>query len=248
MLLVHRVEPESFGAQMAGLHALGFHAIPLDLYVRFMRGERVRLPSRPVLLTFDDAYVSALVDADPVLARYGWSAALYVPTGAVGRPGHLTWAQLEQMQASGRWQIDEHAGNGHHLVQTNAAGRRAPFYADELWTNRGRESFAHYRRRVGGDIELGARLLAAHLRRATETFAVPFGNYGQWGTNDPRIEPWLSRFLARRFAVVFVQGDTFTTPGQRFADRIAVPSRWTAQTLESRLRRGLDALTMRTRG
>ncbi len=123
VLLYHRLRPQSgFDAQMRRLHDLGFEAITLDQYIRFVRGKAVGLPPRPVLLTFDDGYPSAWKKADPVLARYGWSAVMYVPTGYVGHPGFLSWEELRQMRSSGRWQIDEHAGNGHVLITADAAG------------------------------------------------------------------------------------------------------------------------------
>ena len=209
-----------------------------------MRGEKIVLPLRPILITFDDGYVSSWRNADRPLARYGWSAAMYMPTGVVGKYGRLTWQQLRQMDASGRWHVDEHAGEGHVLVAVDAAGRHGPFYANELWIDGRRESFAHYKRRVAGDIENGGALLARHLPgNSHDTFAVPYGNYGQRGSNDPRIEPWLAAYLQARFAVSFVQHDhSFTSPGQGIANRIAVGSRCSPQTLEMRLLRGLEQL------
>lgn len=254
VLLYHRlvpsnagysVAPASFHAQMRRLHDLGFEAITLDQYARFVRGEVVDLPRRPVLVTFDDGYVSAWENADPVLARYGWTAVMYVPTGAVGHPGHLTWEELRQMKSSGRWQIDEHAGDGHVLITVDAAGRRLPFYASVLKTDGGQESFARYKQRVSSDIERGSAMLAQNLPGWTPrvSFAVPFNNYGQNGSNDPRIERWLSGYLKTRVAVIFVQrDDTFTTPGPGFANRITVSSHWDADTLETHLLRGLDRL------
>jgi hypothetical protein len=251
VLLYHRliarddgysVAPAAFAAQMQRLHVLGFEAITLDRYVRFMRGEKVDLPPRPILITFDDAYVSAWQTADPVLARYGWNAAMYVPTGFVGRPGYLTWQQLQQMQASVRWQIDEHAGDGHVLVTIDSAGLQRPSYANELWANGRRESFTHYTRRVSNDIEHGAAMLAHFLPGWSShgTFAVPYNNYGDNGANDRRIEPWLSAYLKTHFAVTFVQkDDSFTTPELGFANRIAVSSNWNADTLEMHLLSGL---------
>ena len=246
VLLYHRVVQASFDAQMHRLHQLGFEAITLDRYVRFMRGEKVDLPQRPILITFDDAYTSSLETADPVLARYGWSAGMYVPTGFVNRPGHLTWQQLQQMQASGRWQIDEHAGDGHVIITVNAAGTQGPFYANEVWANGKRESFVEYTRRVRNDIEHGTAMLAHFLPGWSShgTFAVPYNNYGQNGSNDPLIEPWLASYLKTHFAVTFVQkDDSFTTPGPGFANRIAVSSDWGADTLETNLLRGLDRRT-----
>lgn len=255
VLLYHRlsrstdgygVAPADFAAEMSRLHDLGFHAISLGEYVRFIRGDAVELPPRPILITFDDGFRSSYEVADPILTAYGWHAAIYIPTGAVGTPGRLTWGELRQLQASGRWQIDEHAGDGHVLVTTNAAGRRLPYYANEVWANGKLESFAHYKERVSRDIRLGQTLLARNIPGWTSsgTFAVPFNNYGQNGSNDPRIEPWLSSYLKARFAAIFIQGgDSFTTPGPGFQNRIHVPGSWDADALESHLLAGARLLT-----
>jgi peptidoglycan/xylan/chitin deacetylase (PgdA/CDA1 family) len=183
VLLYHRltpsingygVAPADFAAQMQRLHDLGFQAISLEQYVRFVRGEPVDLPQRPMLITFDDGYISSYEVADPILGRYGWNATIYIPTSAIGTPGRLTWAQLGQMYASGRWQIDEHAGAGHVLVTASAAGRRLPFYASEIWANGKQESFDHYKERVSHDIQLGLTTLADNIPgwRSSGTFAV----------------------------------------------------------------------------
>jgi hypothetical protein len=198
-----------------------------------------------ILITFDDGYISSFEVADPLLARYGWHATIYVITAVVGHPGRLSWSQLQQMQASGRWDIDEHAGDGHVLVTIDAAGRRLPFYANVIWADGRQESFAHYRQRVSRDIELGLATLARNISgwASHGTFAVPFNNYGQNGSNDPRIEPWMSSYLRARFSVIFVQhDDSFGTPGPGFENRVHVPGTWTADTLETHLRLGAGQL------
>ena len=233
--------PADFAAQMQRLHDLGFQAISLDQYVRFIHGKPVDLPPRPILITFDDGYVSSFTVADPILARYGWNAAIYVITGTTGTPGRLSWSQLRHMQATGRWQIDEHAAYGHVDVTVDAAGDQGAFYANEIWANGAKETFHHYKRRVSRDIELGQRMLARNIPDWTShgTFAVPFNNYGQHGSNDPRIAPWLGRFLKARFAAVFLQaGDGFSTPGRGLQNRIFVPGGWDASMLEGGLLAG----------
>jgi peptidoglycan/xylan/chitin deacetylase (PgdA/CDA1 family) len=242
----HGVAPADFAAQMQMLHEQGFHAISLDQYERFIRGNPVDLPPRPILITFDDGFISSFEVADPILARYGWSAAIYVITGAVGTPGKLTWAQLRDMQATGHWQIDEHAGYGHVNVAVDSAGGRGAFYANEIWANGAKESFSHYKHRVSHDIELGRTMLKRNIPGWSShgTFAVPFGNYGQRGSNDPRIEPWLRRFLGASFAAVFIQhGDDFSSPGPGLQNRIAVSGGWDASSLDAHLLAGRATLT-----
>jgi len=257
VLLYHRLAPSSngygvapadFAAQMQRLHDLGFQAISLDQYVRFIRGKPVDLPPRPILITFDDGFASSFTVADPILTRYGWNATAYIITGAIGTPGRLSWAQLRHMQATGRWQIDEHAGYGHVDVTVDSAGDQGAFYANEVWANGAKESFRHYKRRVSRDIELGQRMLARNIAGWTShgTFAVPFNNYGQHGSNDPRIAPWLSRFLKARFAAIFLQkGDGFSTPGPGLQNRIFVPGGWDASRLEGHLLTGRADLAAR---
>ena len=254
VLLYHRlgpgtssysVAPADFEAEMQRLHDLGFHAISLDEYVRYIRGQAVDLPTNPILLTFDDGYASSFDVADPLLAEYGWNAAIYIITASVGRPGRLTWAQLRQLQASGRWQIDEHAGDGHVLITADAAGRQLPFYSSEIWADGRQETFDHYKQRASHDIELGRSTLARDIPgwASGGTFAVPFNNFGQNGTNDPRIEPWLAGYLKARFSAIFVQrDDSFTTQGPGFKNRIFVPGSWNADTLEAHLSDGLRLL------
>lgn len=58
------VAPTDFEAQMFRLRQLGFTAITLETYVRFMRDERVDLPRRPILITLDDGYISSWENAD----------------------------------------------------------------------------------------------------------------------------------------------------------------------------------------
>jgi hypothetical protein len=245
----YSVAPATFDAQLQRLHQLGFEAITLDRYVAFMRGSKVELPRRPILITFDDGLRSSWTGADQVLARYDFSAAMYLPTGLVGRPGHLTWDELRQMQSSGRWQIDEHAGDGHVLITVDARGRQGPFYANELWANGNRESFANYKRRVAEDIERGQSQLAHELPgKSHHTFAVPFNNYGQFESNDKRIEPWFTSYLKARFTVAFVQRDySFTRPRQRFANRIVMASRSSPDTLELHLLKGVEQLNRTAR-
>jgi biofilm PGA synthesis lipoprotein PgaB len=255
VLLYHRLTPSTngyglapadFAAQMRGLHDLGFRAISLDQYIQFVRGKAADLPPRPVLITFDDGYVSSFKVADPILASYGWNASIYIPTGFIGTPGRLSWAQLRHMRATGRWQIDEHAGDGHVDVTVDSAGNRGPFYANEIWANGVKESFHRYKQRVSRDIELGQRTLARHIPdwRSHGTFAVPFNNYGQHSSNDPRIEQWLGKLLRARFAAVFLQaGDGFSAPGTGFENRIEVPGGWDASSLEAHLLDGRAQLS-----
>jgi hypothetical protein len=134
---------------------------------------------------------------------------MFVIPGVITRdnPFYLSWKELRGMEDSGRWDLQEHAGKGHYLVSYDPAGDTGPFYAYRRWTkSAGLESIADWEQRVVNDIFDGREALKQHLPRFEPlTFAVPYGNYGQRNTNDPRIPQIMRDFLERQFEAIFVQ-------------------------------------------
>jgi hypothetical protein len=205
----YSVDQRTFAKQMALLRRMGFRSLTIAQYVRFLRGDRRGLPQRPVLITFDDGRLDSFRGADRVLQRYGFRATMFVIPGAISRdnPFYLSWKELRGMEDSGRWDLQEHAGKGHYLVSYDAAGNTGPFYAFRRWTrSAGLETIADWEQRVTTDVFAGREALAEHLPKFRPlTFAVPYGNYGQRATNDPRIPEIMRAFLERQFEAVFVQ-------------------------------------------
>ena len=77
------VTTSQFRKHLTVLVAEGYHFITLQDWLYYIY-QGLALPPRPVLLTFDDAYVSNLALAYPLLKEYGARATLFVPTGYVG--------------------------------------------------------------------------------------------------------------------------------------------------------------------
>lgn len=91
------VDSEMFDKQMAYLVSRGYHALTLQ---EFFSGLSETLPSKPVVLTFDDGYDDFYTYAYPVLRKNGIHATVFLPTGLVGNPGYLNWGQIEEMKGS----------------------------------------------------------------------------------------------------------------------------------------------------
>ncbi|MDD3352434.1 polysaccharide deacetylase family protein [Zoogloea sp.] len=72
-----------FRAQMRMFRLLGYSVLSLDQAVAGLRGEH-DLPAKPLVLTFDDAYVDFLENAAPVLLEHGYPATVYAVSGLVG--------------------------------------------------------------------------------------------------------------------------------------------------------------------
>ena len=73
-----------FKAQMQMFRLLGYTVIGLDAAAAGLRGE-APLPARPLVLTFDDAYVDFLANAAPVLHAHGYPATVYAVSSLVDR-------------------------------------------------------------------------------------------------------------------------------------------------------------------
>ena len=205
VLLFRGVGREALARQLALLDHAGYDAIALDELVRFIKGERVALPSQPVLLTFDGGRAATWINADAILGDLGYRATLFVQTGPVdaGDAAYLRWAELDRMQRSGRWDIQLQAGTGGHLIRYGPrAGDVGAFYA-----YRGNEErIDGWRERVFSDISDAEELLAFRVPgHRPLAFAPPYGNYGQAGTNDARIPRLLFKRLRLDYAAVFVQ-------------------------------------------
>jgi peptidoglycan/xylan/chitin deacetylase (PgdA/CDA1 family) len=82
--------PAEFWRQMRYLKK-SWEVVPLEAVVQAARGAE-RLPSRAVLVTFDDGYRDFLDHAWPVLEALGLPATMFVPTGFPGRPARSFWS------------------------------------------------------------------------------------------------------------------------------------------------------------
>src|ERR1700730_393736 len=85
--------PAMFRAQMQYLADHGFHVISLHEAVVAIKNHS-GLPSRPVVLTFDDGYADFFTAAVPVLLSHGFTAASFVISGRMGWGGYMTPNQV----------------------------------------------------------------------------------------------------------------------------------------------------------
>jgi poly-beta-1,6-N-acetyl-D-glucosamine N-deacetylase len=214
-VLVYRdTAPEDFARQMVLLDHAGYDTVGLGDFVRFVAGEKVALPARPLLLTFDGGRLDSWRESDAILRRLDFEAVMFVDVGCVeeAKPACLTWDELGRLQRSGRWDVQLQSGTGGVLIQYGPAPDDVgPFYA-----YRGSEEvLGGWRERVFSDVSYGEQQLQHQVEGYRPlAFAPPFGNYGQAGTNDRHIPRELLARLELSFEVVFTQDRSgFARPG-----------------------------------
>jgi peptidoglycan/xylan/chitin deacetylase (PgdA/CDA1 family) len=92
--------PAIFRAQMQYLADHGYHVISLHAAVVAVKNHS-SLPSRPIVLTFDDGYADFFTEAVPVLQSHGFTATSFVISGRMGRRGFMTPSQVAAADAMG---------------------------------------------------------------------------------------------------------------------------------------------------
>ncbi|UOQ77092.1 polysaccharide deacetylase family protein [Hymenobacter sp. 5516J-16] len=142
------VPVEQFKAQIKMLADSGYHTIlPDQLYAYLTTG--APLPSKPVMLTFDDTDLDQFTVARPTLDKYGFKAVYFIMTVSLGRPNYMSKAQVKQLSDEGNV-IGSHTWDHHNVKK----------YAGEDWVTQ---------------IEKPTKQLEEITGKKINYFAYPFG-------------------------------------------------------------------------
>lgn len=94
----YTVEIQNFKDQMKMLADSGYHTIlPDQLYAYLNEG--AKLPSKPIMLTFDDTVLDQYTVVNPTLKKYGFKAAYFIMTVSIGKQGKfVNYMSKEQIK------------------------------------------------------------------------------------------------------------------------------------------------------
>jgi peptidoglycan/xylan/chitin deacetylase (PgdA/CDA1 family) len=186
---------ETFRSQMVSLREQGFKTIlPSDIAAYLQSGKS--LPRQPVIITFDDGYLSNLATVEPILKENGLRAIIYLITDRVSEKESerrkyegkecLTWPEVTAMQKRRTFVF-----GGHAHTHKNLAGEANP----------------------SGEIAECRRQLLAHDIKEPYSFCYPHGQY-----NDGTIEA----VRQAGFQTAMVCEDNIVTIGPK-TDLFALP-------------------------
>jgi peptidoglycan/xylan/chitin deacetylase (PgdA/CDA1 family)/GT2 family glycosyltransferase len=157
------ISPAQFKKQMSWLARAGYVGVRPAEWIAWCK-QGTPLPTKPVLLTFDDAYAGVADHALPVLRERGFGAAVFVVTGQIG--GTNAWEK-----------------------ETGGAGTDPLMTKSEIqnWAMQGIEFGAHSvnhqdlrklnAEELEAEVSESGRELSQVVGSAVKTFAYPYGHY-----------------------------------------------------------------------
>jgi len=120
------VTPSDFRLQMDWLYDNDYHPVDFDDLRAYLFGNQ-SLPSRPVVLTFDDGYRDMYKTAFPILRVHHFKGVSYVVSGFLNSPNYITSEMLQEMDALGI-QIGAHTVSHADLTRISAASLRSEVF------------------------------------------------------------------------------------------------------------------------
>ncbi len=171
-----------FRDQMLALKKAGYQSVTMAQVLEFLDG-KAKLPSKPILITFDDARTDSFQNADPILEEMGFTATMFVPVGDIATHGAYTanWSTLRKMLDTGRWDMQCHGTEAQHYIPVNAKGHTGRFMANKMWlANVNRlETAEEFTTRISQDLQNCRESIQRELPDSKIfAFAFPYSDQG----------------------------------------------------------------------
>jgi peptidoglycan/xylan/chitin deacetylase (PgdA/CDA1 family) len=112
------VRPALLRRQLAALDRAGYEAVTLNRVWRAWHSG-APLPTRAVVLSFDDGYASQATIAGPALRAHGWPGVLNLQVSRIEARGGLTRAQVRHLLRAG-WELDAHSETHPDLTRVSS--------------------------------------------------------------------------------------------------------------------------------
>lgn len=180
------VTSENFEKDLKYLKDNGYTPIDLQTLIAAYNNPKLKLPKKPVVITFDDGYLDNYEYAYPLLKKYKSKAAIFTIVWSVGRDKfiltdqpinpHFSWEQGKEMIESGLIELGSHTFDL-HSPKGLSYGYGVPCgYGLEAMEG---ESEGDYYKRLYDDIKRSKELMEENLGVKVNSFAYPYGIYNE---------------------------------------------------------------------
>lgn len=204
------ISADSFAREMRALKNSGYNAITYEEYYNFVL-YNTPLPEKPILINFDDGYLTNYLYAYPVLKELSMKATIFVITDRRGKnPSgnpHFSWSQAKEMSDSGVIDIQSHTHT--HQLSTSLTDRQLKY-----------------------ELETSKKLVERNLGKKCNVLAYPFGKANEREINAAREAGYMVVNLVDNVGMNTKENGTY------YVERLTVSGEWSDDTLLEILRKG----------
>jgi len=214
------IPPAAFKEHIKMLHDSGYHTIlPDQLYDYLTKG--TPLPSKPVMLTFDDTDLDQFTIANPELKKYGYKGVYFIMTVSLGRPHYMSKEQVKQLSDEGNV-IGSHTWDHHRFDKLSHTSTMKMMGKNGKITLKPTDDWVT-------QLDKPTKLLEDITGKKINYFAFPFGVTGN-GSNFPELHK-------RGFKLAFQLADKrHPNDPLMTVRRILDSGYWTTKTFSNSLR------------
>lgn len=171
------ISPSEFENDLKYLTNNNYHTVTMNDLIEYVYNDG-ELPENPIIISFDDGYLSTYKYVFPLIKQYNVKIVLSI----VGKStddftrvhdtninyAHLTWDEINEMKQSGLVEIQNHSYNMHKICN----GR----YGCGQKYN---ESLLHYEEVLTEDVTTFQEKLQQMTDGVSNTFTYPYGKYNE---------------------------------------------------------------------
>lgn len=169
ILLYHRFDTEAsdgmtvktgtFETQLRDLERRGYQVIPLRRFVDHLVAHGPSLPPHTVAITVDDGHRSVYTEMLPIVLRHRIPVTLFIyPSAISNAPYALTWQQLDELRATGLFDIQSHT-----------------YWHPNFMREKRNMDAAAYGQFVDMQLQRSRQVLKSHMSGQVDMLAWPFG-------------------------------------------------------------------------
>ncbi len=169
------ISPYEFESDLKYLSKNNYNTITMSELIDYVYHDN-KLPDNPIILSFDDGYLSTYKNVFPLLKKYKMKIVLSI----VGKStddfslvndtnvnyAHVTWDQIKEMENSGLVEIQNHTYNMHKICNERFG-----------CAQKSNESLTCYEKAITDDVVTFQDRIEHMLNTMPSTFTYPYGKY-----------------------------------------------------------------------
>ncbi|QSX05207.1 polysaccharide deacetylase family protein [Sedimentibacter sp. zth1] len=166
------ISPDEFEMDLVYIKKKGYTTVDMQDLINYVYND-IPLPEKPIMLTFDDGYLSQVEYILPILKKYNCKAiisivGIYTDTFTESKDtclsyAYLSWGRIKDLVKSDYIEIQNHSYDLHKIGKRKGVGKKFG------------ETYEKYKQALNNDILYMQNLIEKNVGYRPTTFTYPFG-------------------------------------------------------------------------